>query len=292
MTDPESFPTLPPAPGGRTSPPPPPPYGGSAAGQSWPPQSGYGQPGGYPPGAYPPGAYPPGAYPPGSYPPGSYPQGGFGATPSRRNGMATAALVLGLSSILLFWALVPPLLAFIFGLIGASKAKRSGGAIGGAGAARAGWILGLLGLAGFVAIIVAAANGAFDDNTKSVFDLEVGHCYDVPLGSSDETTTVSGLEEIDCTQAHNAELFFEGELNPNQDREFPGDLESAINEAGNACVAPFQNYVSADDASKLQIYPLVADKAAWRITRGQYSCFAVVTPGEPLLTESVRNSDG
>ncbi|WP_225801710.1 DUF4190 domain-containing protein [Streptomyces sp. NK15101] len=49
----------------------------------------------------------------------------------RGNGLATASLVLGIAAILLFWTvfggIVLGLLALVFGVIGARKARRGGG---------------------------------------------------------------------------------------------------------------------------------------------------------------------
>jgi Domain of unknown function (DUF4190) len=79
----------------------------------------------------PPGQYPPGQYPPDQYPPGQYPPGGYQAAPRRRNGMGTAALVLGVLALVLVLLLIfSPLgaflglLAVIFGIVGIVRANR------------------------------------------------------------------------------------------------------------------------------------------------------------------------
>ncbi|HET7517600.1 MAG TPA: DUF4190 domain-containing protein [Actinomycetes bacterium] len=74
---------------------------------------------------------PPGQYPQGQYPQGQYPQGGYQAAPRRRNGMGTAALVLGVVALVLVLLLIfSPLgaflglLAVIFGIVGIVRANR------------------------------------------------------------------------------------------------------------------------------------------------------------------------
>ena len=74
---------------------------------------------------------PPGQYPQGQYPPGQYPPGGYQAAPRRRNGMGTAALVLGVLALVLVVLLIfSPLgaflglLAVIFGIVGIVRANR------------------------------------------------------------------------------------------------------------------------------------------------------------------------
>jgi hypothetical protein len=82
---------------------------------------------GPPPGQYPPQPGPP----PGQYqPPGQYPPGGYQAAPRRRNGMGTAALVLGVLALVLVVLLIfSPLgaflglLAVIFGIVGIVRAN-------------------------------------------------------------------------------------------------------------------------------------------------------------------------
>jgi Domain of unknown function (DUF4190) len=79
----------------------------------------------------PPGQYPPGQYPADQYPAGQYPAGGYQAAPRRRNGMGTAALVLGVLALVLVLLLIfSPLgaflglLAVIFGIVGIVRANR------------------------------------------------------------------------------------------------------------------------------------------------------------------------
>jgi Domain of unknown function (DUF4190) len=74
---------------------------------------------------------PPDQYQPGQYPAGQYPPGGYQAAPRRRNGMGTAALVLGVLALVLVLLLIfSPLgaflglLAVIFGIVGIVRANR------------------------------------------------------------------------------------------------------------------------------------------------------------------------
>lgn len=115
-------------------------------------------------------------------PPGGYQQQGYqtygqgygapgyqpyGVQPS--NGMATAALVLGIASIVLFWSfgfgVLLGILAVIFGVLGGNRAKELPGEPQ-AGRAKAGLITGIIGIVGGVAffiVIFAAVGDAIDD---------------------------------------------------------------------------------------------------------------------------------
>lgn len=213
--------------------------------------------------------------------------GGYGGpVVQRRNGLAIAALVLGLLSIVGFITFILPALALGLGLAGASKAKKSGGAIGGGGMARAGWILGALGLAGFVTVIVLAATGVIDTDKKRVDDLDVGACYDLPL--DDVNATVSTLREVDCDKPHDGQLMFEGELNPDRDREYVDDIDELTFEAGSKCIgAPYEEFVGrAYDPTLLDIYVLVPDETSWKVSKGSFSCFLVDPTGKQITGTS------
>ncbi|MEO7126470.1 MAG: DUF4190 domain-containing protein [Nakamurella sp.] len=119
------------------------------------PASGYATPG------YPSAGYPAPGYSPTTYPAQGYP--GYGAQPTAygayqqpRNGLGTAALVLGIIGIVLCWipftGWILNILAVTFGAIG-----RKRGAIGEAtnkSSAVAGLVLGIIGLAVWVVIFV------------------------------------------------------------------------------------------------------------------------------------------
>lgn len=136
-----------------------------AAGYPAPPSgyetTGYQAPGYQPPAA--PGHQPgyPTAYPAAGYPAAPYPAAGpltYGMAAAPRNGMGTAALVLGIIGVVLCW--IPftgwalNILAVIFGGVGIARAK-SGQATN-KSSALAGLILGVIGLAVWIVIIVVA----------------------------------------------------------------------------------------------------------------------------------------
>jgi hypothetical protein len=142
-----------------------------------------------PPPSVPAGGVPFPSIQPAGYPkPTNAPQPGGGAPwgyapqPAKRPGMATAALVLGIVGLVLFFLFIPALLALIFGLVSGRQIKRSNGVLPGMGFARAGWIMGAIGLLGGLAFwIVAGVTGAFDEDLESPSDLRVGDCVRLDL---------------------------------------------------------------------------------------------------------------
>lgn len=95
------------------------------------------------------------------------PYGVYGAPP-KSNGQATAALVLGIISIVLFWTfgfgIILGILAIVFGVLGRGRAREitaAGQSDGQSGRATAGLVTGVLGVVGgalFIVLLVAAAD--------------------------------------------------------------------------------------------------------------------------------------
>jgi Domain of unknown function (DUF4190) len=100
--------------------------------------------------------YPP---PPGQYAPGfgqPQPAGQWQVTGQlRRNNLALASLICGLSQILLWILVLPEIMAIIFGLVAIRQIKRTGES--GRGMAVAGVVLGVLGLFGFIVLVIIGA---------------------------------------------------------------------------------------------------------------------------------------
>jgi len=103
----------------------------------------------------PPGGY--GGYGPQGAPPGYVPAGygyGYPAAP-KTDGMAIAAMVLGIVSFVLCWAgILTGVLAIVFGLVSLSRIKKAGGSLTGRGMAIAGFVCGILAMAMWVLFIV------------------------------------------------------------------------------------------------------------------------------------------
>ena len=163
-------PSAPAYPGQGGYPGPDPQPGQAAAG--YPDTSGYPalpDPNGYGPqtGAYPPAtsSYPP-AYPPAyaqpAYGQPAYGQPAYGAPlvpgypVGPRNGMGTAALVLGIIGLVLCWnifGIILGILAVIFGGVGLGRAKR--GEANNRGAAMAGLVLGIIAIVLMIVLVIA-----------------------------------------------------------------------------------------------------------------------------------------
>ncbi|MGR8009951.1 DUF4190 domain-containing protein [Streptomyces hypolithicus] len=104
--------------------------------------------------------------------PGDYQQTHQGADVRRSNGLAIAALVLGIAALLLFWTvlggIVLGLIAVILGIIGARRAR--GGRAPHGKMSIIGAVLGALGLIASVVIIAIGASILNSDEFKSFDD--------------------------------------------------------------------------------------------------------------------------
>ena len=78
----------------------------------------------------------------------------------RNNGLCIASLVLGIVGIVVCCLGILSALAIIFGFVGRSQVKNSGGTQSGQGLALAGIILGVVGIGIFIAVI-ASGGGSF-----------------------------------------------------------------------------------------------------------------------------------
>lgn len=224
----------------------------------------------------------PGAPPVSPYgPPPSFEVGAPAAAP-RRSGKAIAGLVLGVISIVSFFAIVTPILALVFGLLGAREVKRSAGGRTGLGMARAGWILGALTLLGAVGFWVFV--GSEIAGTTDVRDLEVGDCVDLP---DEDDDTISRLDDRECTEPHDAEVVSAGDLGDGDDP-YPG-LDEVMGEIFERCSADFEDYVGRPLlGSDLAIFPIYPGEDVWDDDQS-YVCLAFVD-GEQL-TASVAGSE-
>jgi hypothetical protein len=214
-----------------------------------------------------------------------------------RSGLAVGSMVCGIAGLLVCFMVVPSVVAVVLGLVAARRIRASGGAVDGMAAARVGWITGVIGVLAGGVFIVAAVLGVFDDDSRSVFSLEVGECVDVDLDPTDGA--VSSLPVVDCDEPHIGEVFFVGELDPQRTLPYPGNERDLFRAVVEACVqptlgrmSPFEAYVGVPfgvDAS-LDLYPIAPDERAWAPTGGQFVCIVVPADDDDVLVGSVRGS--
>ncbi len=227
---------------------------------------------------------PPGPPPPPPPSPWAIPPGTHRQAPSP--GLATAALVCGLVGLVMFFIVAPSIVALVLGLIAWKRARAAPGPGDGRGRALAGWILGLVGVLGFVAFMVTAiATGDLDDDaTVGVQQLRAGQCIDVP-----DEDVVFEVPELDCDEPHDAEVFLVRTLDGTS---YPGD-EAVQARAGEVCSGDaFEEYFSVPYGdSSLEATYLWPSADNWRDGDHEVVCVAVNGNGVKLTEPKAGAGD-
>ncbi len=227
---------------------------------------------------------PSGPPPPPPPSPWALPPGTYRPTPSP--GLATAALVCGLVGLVMFFVLVPSVVALVLGLIAWRRARAAPGLGDARGRALAGWILGLIGVLGFVAIMVTAvATGDLDDDdTVGVRDLRAGQCIDVP-----DDEQIFEVPERECDEPHDAEVYAVRELDGVS---YPGD-EAVQQQAREVCSGDaFDEYFAVSfDESSLDVNYLWPTEDNWRDGDHDVVCAAANGNGRQLTRSMAGAGD-
>jgi len=234
----------------------------------------------------PPGPHQPqGPYPPGPFtPPGpwGYGYGGY-AQPVPVNGVAIAALVLGILCFL-------PAVGLVLGLIALAQIKKRGER--GKGMAIAGSVLSVVGLVLWTVSlstgVVSDAVDGFKDAARgegTAYALAKGDCFDSGTGSLHGDAY--DVDEVPCTGAHHGEVFAVVTLPAGS---FPGDDE-VTDTADDKCYALQEDY--AMDAwavpETVDVYYLVPSKESWTFGDREITCVFGNVDEKKSLTGSLRN---
>jgi hypothetical protein len=196
--------------------------------------------------------------------------------------MATAALVCGIVGLVLFFFFFISVVAVVLGLIAASRAKQAPGPNSGLGRARAGWIMGAIGVAGFVALMVGAAlTGGFGSDEVSVHGLDVGDCVDL-AELSGPFDVVERLPRLDCDAPHDAEVYLVDTLTTDAE-EYPGDRALTAEIVPLCTGSVFEDYTgSSYGGSALEFFYLYPTEEFWRFGDRAITCMAISADGSPL----------
>jgi hypothetical protein len=134
-----------------------------------------------------------------------------------------------------------------------------------------GWLVALLATVTGVALIGVLAIVALTSGDDTlVLDLDAGDCFDVPDDVSQ--ATIDTVDTIDCDGPHEAEVFGNGELNPDRDLPYPGE-EQLFERADRECAAVLSERPELVD--RFGILPVVPNEASWDSFRGRYVCVAI-----------------
>ena len=126
-----------------------------------------------------------------------------------------------------------------------------------------------------------------NDGETALLELAPGDCVDIdPLGTDERFTSVP---VVGCDEPHYGEVFFVGDLNPDDDQPYPPDDElfAAIDQI---CIERFVTYPDPSvDPREMRNFPIAPDEETWEGADGRYVCIAMRRDAERFvgaLTES------
>ncbi|MFE0509462.1 DUF4190 domain-containing protein [Streptomyces sp. NPDC058964] len=240
---------------------------------------------------------PPGPHQPeGQYPP--YPQGPYGPygppyqpwsqgyspfnRPAAVNGLAIAALVLGILCFL-------PGVGLVLGLIALSQIKKRGER--GRGMAVGGSVLSGVGLALWALALATGGAADFWDGFKegarggASLSLAKGECFNTPGGSL--TGETDDVDKVSCDREHDGEVFASFELTG---RSYPGD-DSVTDTADKRCYGLRDSYAMDGWAlpGDVDVYYLTPTPGSWSRGDREVTCVFGNTSEGRTLTGSLRN---
>lgn len=121
-----------------------------------------------------------------------------------------------------------------------------------------------------------------DTDDESVFDLEVGDCFNNVGGDA-----ASEVPLVDCADPHDNEIYFEYEVD--RDGDFPGE-DVILQEAVEKCVPEFESFVGATyDESALDVFPVYPTIESWAEGDRVVYCVLFAVDGSKL-TGSVEGT--
>ena len=129
--------------------------------------------------------------------------------------------------------------------------------------------------------------GDGQEGETSVFDLEVGTCFNV---ADDDASSFETVPAVPCDEAHEYEVFALVEHEAGADEEYPGDDE--IDEfAFEECEGEFEGYVGSDYAESIYyINYLTPSEDTWEEGDREVVC-VLYDPEDDELTGSARDSE-
>jgi hypothetical protein len=140
-----------------------------------------------------------------------------------------------------------------------------------------GW-LALLGVvAAVVAVGVALLLVVVGSDATSVVDLEVGDCFDFPTVDGDDVAEFETVDVVSCSEPHEAEVVFVGDLNPDGDTPYPDDIDLfalADRRCGTGVELPDEL------ADRFGVVPIAPTQETWEGADGRFSCVALQYGGD------------
>lgn len=121
-----------------------------------------------------------------------------------------------------------------------------------------------------VAVAIAAAVAvlvAIRPDDHNILELELGDCFDVPLGPGE--SDLRSVDTVDCDRPHEAEVVATGQLDPDGRRPYPGD-DDLFAEVDARC-----RELVPDLDPAFGLLPIAPNEASWEPLGGRFLCVAI-----------------
>ena len=142
------------------------------------------------------------------------------------------------------------------------------------------WPVVLLASVGAVVVVgVLVIVALTSSNGTSIFDLDVGDCFDLPSGDDGAAeVAVEVVDVIDCGDPHEAEVVLIGALNPARDRPYPPDDE-LFAELDVRCGEILGGDLALEGFG---VVPIAPNQESWEPFEGGFVCVALPFGGGPV----------
>jgi hypothetical protein len=129
-----------------------------------------------------------------------------------------------------------------------------------------------------------AASAEQTTGTISVFDLDVGQCFNTP-----DDDVVEEVNAVECTEPHTYEVVASVDHPASSNEDFPGDDE-ILEFAEEECGAAWEGYVGISfEESELLAFAIHPVEETWRVGDREVLCAAYLE--DEQLSESVQGSE-
>jgi Septum formation len=194
-----------------------------------------------------------------------------------------AALIVGLVSLVLFFAFIPALVAVVLAVVAGFRIKRSAGARTGRALAGIGGGLGLISIVmGVVVIALVVSSHLFDGHLTRYADLQLGDCFDQPSG------IIRLYRRLPCKRAHDHQVVGVILDPASANAGYPGTA-ALIQEGRGQCAAASSSFLLPPGASYRQTF-YYPNKLSWDNGERRILCLVGNADGSKLPGDTPKTT--
>lgn len=138
------------------------------------------------------------------------------------------------------------------------------------------WVAGGVALLAVALLTLVMVIQIFTTDRVDITDLEIGDCFDFPVegAAGGGFEAIGTVETIGCDDPHTAQVIAVGDLNPDRDREYPGD-DALLIEVDERCA-------DVESDPRFGIVPIMPTTSTWQGRAGRYVCVGLTLGIAPV----------